>query len=185
MFLLWPRQLPQCGDQTPASVPPPTEGRSSPTNTPVFPPSSFILLSFAWFYIFFSSGQVLLPTLSWSSASTSVSEGVFLMYLQRDVHRPTPLPSCSQLGCVVEDTEYVSFVACINQQKKVRKSKGKKYKGMMDFQLIVYGVLFTGIRNWRFQRCKHRKHDDITDNIFHLQWRSLYFWSLVQLCIQK
>ena len=53
MFLLWLRQLPQCGDGTPASVPPPTDGRSSPTNTPVFPPSSFLLLSFAWFYIFF------------------------------------------------------------------------------------------------------------------------------------
>ena len=35
-----------------------TKGRSSPTNTPVFPPSSFILPSFAWFYIFFSTGQV-------------------------------------------------------------------------------------------------------------------------------
>ena len=39
----------------PASVSPPAEGRSSPTNTPVFPASSFILLSFAWFYIFFST----------------------------------------------------------------------------------------------------------------------------------
>ena len=28
---------------------PAAEGRSSPTNTPVFPPSSFILPSFAWF----------------------------------------------------------------------------------------------------------------------------------------
>ena len=28
-----------CGDWTPASVPPPAKGRSSPTNTPVFPPS--------------------------------------------------------------------------------------------------------------------------------------------------
>ena len=26
-----------CGDRTPASVPPPAEGRSGPTNTPVFP----------------------------------------------------------------------------------------------------------------------------------------------------
>ena len=34
------RQLPRCGDQTPVSVPPPAEGMSSPTNTPVFPPSS-------------------------------------------------------------------------------------------------------------------------------------------------
>ena len=32
---------------------PTAEGRSSPTNTPVFPPSSFILSSFAWFYIIF------------------------------------------------------------------------------------------------------------------------------------
>ena len=43
MFLLWLRQLPLCGDRTPASVPPPAEGRSSPTNTPVSPlvPSSY------------------------------------------------------------------------------------------------------------------------------------------------
>ena len=52
--------LPRCGDQTAASVPPPAEGRSSPTNSSVFPPNSFVLLSLAWFYIFFSSGWVLL-----------------------------------------------------------------------------------------------------------------------------
>ena len=38
--VLWFRQLPRCGDQTPASVPPPAEGRSSRTNSPVSPPSS-------------------------------------------------------------------------------------------------------------------------------------------------
>ena len=43
MFLLWLRQLPCCGDKTPASVPPPTNSRSSPTNTPIFPPTSFVL----------------------------------------------------------------------------------------------------------------------------------------------
>ena len=37
MFLLWLRQLPCCGDPTLASVSPPTEGRCSPTTTPVFP----------------------------------------------------------------------------------------------------------------------------------------------------
>ena len=84
MFLLWLRQLPQCGDQTPASVPPPTDGRSCPTNTPVLPPSSFILPSFSWFYIFFSSGQVLLATLNCCFASTSVS--LFLMYLWREMY---------------------------------------------------------------------------------------------------
>ena len=62
-----------------------------------FPPSSYILPSFVWFYIFFFTGQVLLSTLSWCSACTSVSEGVFLMYPWREMYSrpPTPPPSCS------------------------------------------------------------------------------------------
>ena len=63
---------------------PHTSGRSSPTNTPVFPPSSFVLLSFVWLYILFSSSQVLLSTLS--RCSTSTSEGVFLMFLWREMY---------------------------------------------------------------------------------------------------
>ena len=86
MFLLWLRQLSWLGYQTPASVPPSTEGRSNPTNPPVFPLSSFVLPSFAWVYIFFSTGQVLLPALSWCSACISVSEGIFLMYLWREIY---------------------------------------------------------------------------------------------------
>ena len=50
------------------------------------PPSSFVLTSFVWFYIFFSTGQGLLSTLSWCSACTSVSEGVFLMYPWREMY---------------------------------------------------------------------------------------------------
>ena len=76
----------QCGDQTPASVPRPTKGRPSPTNTPDSPPSFLVLPSFAWFYIFFSTGQVLLSMLSWCSACTSVSEGVFLMHPWREMY---------------------------------------------------------------------------------------------------
>ena len=57
----------------------------APTSIPVFPPSSFILPSFAWLYIFFSTGQILLSTLSWCSACTSVSEGVFLIYPWREM----------------------------------------------------------------------------------------------------
>jgi len=75
-----------CGDRIPASVPPPAEGRSSPTNTPVFPTSSFILPSFAWVYIFFFTGQVLLSAFSWCSACTFLFEGVFLMYLWREMY---------------------------------------------------------------------------------------------------
>ena len=44
------------------------------------------LLSFAWFYIFFSSGQVLLSAPSWCSAGTSMSQGVFLMYPWREMY---------------------------------------------------------------------------------------------------
>ena len=73
-------------DRTPGSVPLAAEGRSSPTNTPVFTPSSFFLSSFAWFYIFFSSGQVLLSALSRYSACTSESEGVFLVYPWRAMY---------------------------------------------------------------------------------------------------
>ena len=62
---------------------PTRQGQVHP-NTPVFPPSSFVLLSFTWFYIFSSAGQVLLSALSLCSSCTSVSEGVFLMYLWRE-----------------------------------------------------------------------------------------------------
>ena len=51
-----------------------------------FSPSSFILPSFAWWCILFSIGQVLLSSLSWCSACTSVSEGVFLMYLWKEMY---------------------------------------------------------------------------------------------------
>ena len=64
--------------------------------TLLFFPSSFVLPSFVWLYMFFSTGQVLLSALSWCSACTSVSEGVFLMYSWRGTPcPPTPLPSCS------------------------------------------------------------------------------------------
>ena len=36
-----------------------------------------LILSFAWFYIFFITGHVFLSALSWCSAYTYVSEGVF------------------------------------------------------------------------------------------------------------
>ena len=66
-----------CGDQTAASVPLPAEGLPSPPNTPVFSPSSFLLPSIVWFYIFFSLGQVPLSILNWCSACTSVCQKVF------------------------------------------------------------------------------------------------------------
>ena len=93
MFLLWLRNLPQYGDQTSASVSEATKGRFSPTNTPVFPPSSFALPNFVWFCIFFPHDQVLLATLRWCSARTFVSECI---HRERCTPRPpTTLPSCS------------------------------------------------------------------------------------------
>ena len=58
-------------------------------------PLSYLLPSFAWFYIFFSTGQLLLSALSWCSLCTSVSEAVFwCIHGERCTpHPPTPLPS--------------------------------------------------------------------------------------------
>ena len=63
----------------------PAEGRSSPVNTPVFPPSSFILQSSVWFCIFFSGGQVLC-LLSAGVLDALVFEDVFLMHLLRSMN---------------------------------------------------------------------------------------------------
>ena len=97
MFLLWVRQLSGCGDRTPASVPPPTKGRASPTNAPVFPPSSYRVLHGS-IYSF--------PLVRYSCL---LSAGVLHALLCLKVYSwcihgerctpcpPTPLPSCSSL----------------------------------------------------------------------------------------
>ena len=96
-MFLWLRQLPGCGDRTPASFPPPAEGKSSPSNTPVFPlvPLSYRVLS-ASIYSF--------PLVRYSCL---LSAGVLHALLCRKVYswcirgetytpcQPTPLPSCS------------------------------------------------------------------------------------------
>ena len=74
--LLCPKQLPCCGDLTPASVSPPSGCKSSPHHSPLYSTSRFILLSFVWVCMFFSSGHIFLPTVSWCSARPSVSEGI-------------------------------------------------------------------------------------------------------------
>ena len=62
------------------------QGQVQSTNIPVFLLSFFILPSFAWVCIFFSAGQVLLSALSWCSSCISVSEGMFLMYLWKEMY---------------------------------------------------------------------------------------------------
>ena len=75
------------------------------TNTPVFPSSSFILLSFAWVCIFFYAGQILLSARSWCSACTSVSEGVFLMYPWREIDSMSTYSSAILfLGLILEES---------------------------------------------------------------------------------
>ena len=46
MFLLCSKQLPWCGDRTPASFPQPNKDRSSPTNSPLYPPYFLHLMEF-------------------------------------------------------------------------------------------------------------------------------------------
>ena len=100
MFLLWPWQVPWCGNRTPASVPPPTEGRSSPTITPVFPPSSFILPSFVWFYILFCWSAS--PVHSALHALLCLKVYSWCIHGGRCTpHPPTPLPSCSPVPVLV------------------------------------------------------------------------------------
>ena len=61
------------------------KGGPSPTNTPVFPPSSFTLPSFSWFYIFFSSGQDLLSTVMVFCMHFCVWRCIPLTSVERDV----------------------------------------------------------------------------------------------------
>ena len=64
---------PSVGIRALLQFPPPSQDRSSPAYTPVFPPSSFAPQSFVWFCIFFPAAQVLLSALSWCSAYISIS----------------------------------------------------------------------------------------------------------------
>ena len=89
---------------------PTTKGRCSPTNTPVFPPSSFVLLSFAWFYIFFSTGQGLLSALSPCSACTSVSEDLLLTYPWREMYSTSTYFSAILFSCCFI---YIKCLACV------------------------------------------------------------------------
>ena len=119
------RQLPWwCVDQTPALVPPPAEGRSSP-NTPVFPCNSFILPSFVWVYIFFSAGQVLLSTLIWCSACTSVSEGVFLIHHWREMYSTSTYSS----AILFSDSKIVVLNGKKKKQLSFRVKKVDFYSG--------------------------------------------------------
>ena len=132
MFLLWLGQLPCCGDQTPASVPPPAEAMSSPTNTPVFLPSSFILLSLAWFYIFFSSGQVLLSTLDVGVlACTSVPEGVFLRYPCRKMY------STSTYSSAILFSPQNFFIVSYLSKIFIRNKNFSKWRNEIWFYVII------------------------------------------------
>ena len=102
---------------------------SSPTPGPVLLTLLFLplvpsLLSFTRFYTFFSAGQALLSTLSWCSACTSVSEGVFLMYPWREMsststNSSTILFSKTQIvifqHCLVEHFCYFSKVSFLRE----------------------------------------------------------------------
>ena len=87
MFLLWLRQFPPCGDGTPASVHPPAEGKSSPTNIPVFfffplvPSSYWVLRGSIYSFPLVRSSCLL----SVGVQHAFLSEGVFLMYPWREV----------------------------------------------------------------------------------------------------
>ena len=93
--------------------------RSSLTNIPALPTRSFILLSFAWVYIFFSAGQVLLSGLSWCSAFTSVSEGVSLMYPWKEIYFMSAYSSAILFSEILHFScrfSYILFIAFTSHQ---------------------------------------------------------------------
>ena len=141
MFLFWLRQLPWYEYQTPASVPPPAECRSSPTNTPVSPPSSFILLSFAWFYMFFSSGQVLLSALSWCSAchfSTCIHR--FMQLSQKSRYRTIRWPLkallCDTFIVIPIPSSWFSNFWFWNNDRLIRSCKKSAKRSLIPITLI-------------------------------------------------
>ena len=96
IFLLWLRQLPRCGDWTPASVPPPAKGRSILTLLffPLVPSSYWV-----------SHGSIYsLPLVRYScQLSACVLHALLCLKVyswcicgeRHAPHPPTPLPSCS------------------------------------------------------------------------------------------
>ena len=72
---------------SPSHTQPPPPGAGPVLLTLIFfPLPSFVLPNFAWVYVFFSGNQVLMPTLRWCSAISSVSESVFMMYPWREMY---------------------------------------------------------------------------------------------------
>ena len=97
MFLFWLRQLLRCGHQTPASVPPPAEGRFSPTNFPVSPlvASSYQVLH-ASVYCFPLVRYSCLLSAGFQHALLCLKMYSWCIHEERCTpHPPTPQPSCS------------------------------------------------------------------------------------------
>ena len=127
--------VPMCGSD-PCFSSPPTEGRSSPSNTPVSPPSFFILPSFAWVYIFLSTGQVLLSAFRWCSVCTSVSEAIFLTYSWREMYSMSTYSSAilfSPNSALYEwvMSEFQPFFQRTSKRILPRRKQFKKWKWML------------------------------------------------------
>ena len=108
--------------------------------THVFPPSSFILPSFAWVYIFFPAGQVLLSALGWCSACTSASEAVFLMYPWRETYSTSTYSSAilfSSLTILV----LMAFLYVIIIQKSLL------YQKKHLFKYKIYCKIYVSLKN--------------------------------------
>ena len=124
-----------CGSD-PCFSSPPAEGRSSPSNIPVFPPGFFILPSFVWVSIFLSTGQVLLSTFRWCSACTSVSEAIFLMYSWREMYSTSTYSSAilfSPNSALYEwvMSEFQPFFQTTSKRILPRSKQFKKWKWML------------------------------------------------------
>ena len=115
-----------------------------------FSSSSFILPSFVWFCVFFSHGSGTPVLSAGASASTSVSEGVFLMYLWREMYSTFTYSSailvlqiCLIFFCLYFEFLYLLvYLACVLQYVQITYMDNDVFVDSLGFSLYNLLCIF-------------------------------------------
>ena len=120
--------------------------RSSPTHSPFFPlPLSSVLLSFA---SFFSGGEVLLPALSWCSAGSSVSGGIFLIHSWREMNSTSTYSSAIlDLYRIVFEYTSIGFPNFQSHGRQIRSKISTVRESSGGEKMLSYSHVF--LITWR------------------------------------
>ena len=140
MFLLWPRQLPQWGNRTPASVPPPAQGGFSPSNTffPLVPSSCRVLRESVYSFPLVRSSCPLSDGVL--HACTSASEAVFLMYPWRETYSTSTYSSAILFSPLII-LVLMAFLYLIIIQKSLL------YQEKHFFKYKIYCEIYVSLKN--------------------------------------